>query len=119
VLAWSIAAALSARAAARTLPADAMPQLDREFHAFARAIPTDATLVGYLEAYQDAGSNMAVETFYAAQYALAPHVVEQRVGPEYLIVARGTARPGGDPRLDRYVELFEFPGGHRLFRRIR
>lgn len=112
-------AAAAACSAARTLPADAMPQLDREFRAFARAIPADATLVGYLEPYQDAGSNTAVETYYAAQYSLAPHVVEQRVGPEYLIVARGTARPGGDPRLDRYVELFQFPGGHRLFRRVR
>jgi hypothetical protein len=56
---------------------------------------------------------------YAAQFALTPRVVVARTGPEFLIVARDTARPNGDPRLDGYHLAASLPNGHRLFRRPR
>jgi len=116
VLAWCVAAAWTGLAQARRLPPDLMPRLDQEFHAFARVLPSD-TVIGYLEPYRNGAADAAVQMQYAAQYALAPHVIVPHVGPDFLIVARDTARPGGDSRLANYVEVLEIPGGHRLFRR--
>jgi hypothetical protein len=94
-----------------------MARLDGEFRPFAELLPPGATTIGYLEQYDGAGSDEVVRTYYAAQYALAPIVVEPRVGAEFVIVARGTARPDGDPRLEPYHVAAALPTGHRLFRR--
>lgn len=93
-----------------------MGGLEAEFGLFARELPPTGE-IGYLEAY-DGGSEEAVRVHYAAQYALVPRVVIGRVGPEFLIVARGTAGPDGDPRLDGYFRVATFPSGHRLFRKL-
>jgi hypothetical protein len=111
-------AAVAGLLEARRQPLDPMPELQRQFSAFDRYLPRRG-VVGYLEAFENAGDIEAVRMHYAAQYTLVPRVVVPRVGPEFLIVARGTERPGGDPRLDGYYRVATAPGGHRLFRRSR
>lgn len=114
---WSLLAAGSALRAARALPPDPMARLEAEFRALVPELPPSGE-VGYLERYEDGGSVDAVRTHYAAQYALAPRVVRGRTGQEYVIVAEGTERPGGDPRLRGYVQVARTPAGHRVFRRF-
>lgn len=117
LLAWCLLAAVSALRDARAHEPDPIADLDEEFRSFAWALPARG-VIGYLDRHEDAGSEEAVRMWYAAQYALAPRVIEGRVGPELLIVARGAARPGEDPRLAGYFEVWSTPGGHRLFRRL-
>ena len=117
LLAWGVAAAAGGLQDARALPDDPMARLDAEFRPFASLLPPGTAAVGYLEQYGDSGSDDAVRTYYAAQYALAPIVVESRVNAEFVIVARGAARPGGDDRLAPYQVVAALPTGHRLFRR--
>ncbi len=116
LLLWSLAVAASGLQATLALGRDPMAQLDAEFRVFAPYLPP-VGVIGYLEGYVDGGSPEAVRMHYAAQYSLAPRVVVGRIEGEFLIVARGAARPDGDPRLDGFHLVAEFPGGHRLFRR--
>lgn len=97
-------------------PPDLIADLDAEFSSLAEHLPPRG-LVGFLDRYEDGGTDDAARTWYTAQYALVPRVLVSRVGPEYLIVARGTARPEGDPRLDGYTHIETVAGGHRLYRR--
>ena len=116
VLAWCVIAALAGMLEARDQPADAMPELDAQFRAFAAQLPARGT-VGFLEPLQNAGTPEAVQVYYAAQFALVPRVVVARVGPPFLIVPRGAARGDDDPRLAGYFRIASSRGGHRLFRR--
>ncbi len=114
---WSLLAAGSAVRAARALPSDPMARLEAEFRVLIPDLPPVGE-VGYLERY-DGGSEESVRMHYAAQYALAPRVVAGRItGQEFVIVAEGTERPGGDPRLKGYVPVARTPVGHRVFRRF-
>lgn len=117
LLAWCVTAAAAGLQDARALPDDPMARLDAEFLPFASLLPPDTATIGYLEQHDGAGSDDVVRTYYAAQYALAPIVVEPRVGAAFVIVARGTARPDGDERLEPYQVVAALPTGHRLFRR--
>jgi len=74
--------------------------------------------IGYLERYVEGGSEDAVRIHYAAQYALAPRVIRARTGQEFVIVAAGHDRPGGDVRLRGYAPVASSPAGHRVFRRF-
>ena len=114
LLAWCLFAAVSALRLSLNRPADPMAVLEAEFKPFAFELPPFAT-VGYLE--QRDGGEYAVRMHYAAQYALAPRVVVGRVGPEFMIVARGTAQPD-DPRLEGFYPVARLANGHRLFRRL-
>ena len=118
VFAWCLLAAVTTFLNVRHRPADqwSIAALDVEFRALAARLPSRGT-VGYLEAHTDPGSPRAVATYYAAQYALAPLVIDRHPTHELLIVARDTARPGGDPRLDGFVLVGSVPGGHHLYRR--
>lgn len=113
---WSLLAAGSALRATRALPLDPMARLEAEFRALAPDLPPFGE-VGYLERYEGGGSVDAVRAHYAAQYALAPRVIVGRTGQEFVIVAEGTERPGGDPRLRGYFRVAGTPAGHRIFRR--
>lgn len=117
LLVWCLLAATSALREGLARDADPIAGLDQEFRALEFDLPARG-IVGYLEAYEDAGTDAAVRIYHAAQYALAPRVVVGRVGPEFLIVARGTARPGGDQRLDGYYHVATFPNEHRVYRRL-
>lgn len=116
LLTWCVLAAVSALLDARSRARDPVPQLDAVFSSFAPELPLRGQ-IGFLEPY-DGGSEDLVRTHYVAQYALIPRLVIAQVGPEFLIVSPGTARPGGDRRLDGFYPVAEFPGGHRLYRRL-
>ena len=115
-LAWGLLAALSALETARSLDPDPTAELEAAFRPLASELPATGT-IGYLEHYATAGSDAEVRRYYAAQYALAPLVIVSRTGPEYLLVAAGTADPAGDARLDGYVLAALFPNEHRVYRR--
>ena len=114
---WALVAAGAAVRAALAMPADPMGRLESEFLPLAPYLPPRGE-VGYLERFENAGSDEAVRTHYAAQYALVPRVVMPRVGQEFVIVARDTARPGGDSRLDGYFLVTSAPSGHSVYRRL-
>lgn len=114
---WALVAAGAAVRAALAMPADPMGQLESEFLPLGPYLPPRGE-VGYLEPFEDAGGDDAVRTHYAAQYALVPRVVMARVGQEFVIVARDSARPGGDSRLDGYFLVTRAPSGHSLYRRL-
>jgi hypothetical protein len=116
LLVWCLLAAASAFRVALARDRDPIARLDEEFRALVFDLPTRG-VIGYLEPYEDAGSNAAIRAYYAAQYALAPRVLVGRVGPEFLIVPHGTPRPGGDPRLDGYDLVATSPSQHRVYRR--
>jgi hypothetical protein len=115
LLTWCLAAAVSALLTAARQPRDPMPELEASFAPFVIELPASG-VVGYLEA--PVGGAEAERAYYAAQYALVPRVIVARTGPEFLIVARGTAREGGDPRLEGYFPIRHLPNGHRLFWRL-
>jgi len=115
VLGWCLVAAF--QAFQRSHPSDLIADLDAEFSLLAEHLPPRGP-VGFLDRYEDGGTDDAVRSWYTAQYALAPRVLVSRIGPEYLIVARGAARPAGDPRLGGYTHIETVAGGHRLYRRI-
>ena len=117
LLVWSLLAAISTVRDGLARDADPVAALDSEFRALVFDLPASG-LVGYLEAHSDAGSDAAVRMYFVAQYALVPRVVVGRAGPEFLIVARGTDRPGGDSRLDGYHQVASSPSGHRVYRRL-
>ncbi|HEY6506722.1 MAG TPA: hypothetical protein VIY56_01835 [Vicinamibacterales bacterium] len=114
---WALVAAGAAVRAALAMPADPMAQLEAEFLPLATYLPPRGE-VGYLEPFEDAGGDDAIRTYYAAQYALVPRVVMSRVGPEFVIVARDTAKPTGDSRLDGYFLVTRAPSGHSVYRRL-
>lgn len=116
-VAWALIASFGALRGAWAQPPDAMARLQAEFSQLARDLPPRGE-VGYLERFEDAGAEDAVRAHYAAQYALVPRVVVSRIGLEFLVVAEGAARPGGDPRLDGYFLVSVTPEGHRVFRRL-
>jgi hypothetical protein len=117
LLVWCVLAAAGALRDGLTREPDPMAGLDAEFSALVFDLPAHGE-IGYLERYENPGADDAVRMHYAAQYALAPRVIVRRVGPEFLIVARGTARPGGDPRLEGYYPVATFPSEHRVYRRF-
>ena len=117
LLVWSLLAAISTVRDGLATAADPIAELESEFLALVFDLPTSG-VIGYLEAYGDAGTDAAVRTYFAAQYALVPRVIVGRAGPEFVIVARGTERPGGDSRLDGYHLVASFPSGHRVYRRL-
>ena len=114
LLAWCLAAALSALLTALRQPRDPMAELEASFAPFAFELPPFGE-IGYLEAA--VGGDEAERTYYAAQYALVPRVIVARTGPEFLIVAGGSERER-DPRLEGYFLARPLPNGHRLFRRL-
>jgi hypothetical protein len=116
LFAWCFFAAGSALQRSLARAPDPMATLEAEFLPFVVELPATGE-IGYLEPYSGS-TEETVRMHYAAQYALTPRVVSARTGPEFLIVARGMARPDGDPRLDGYDLAASFPSGHRLFRRV-
>jgi hypothetical protein len=116
---WSVWAAATGGRASATRPADPwqVAAYDREFRTLVPEVAPSGT-IGYLEAFEDPGGAPAVAMYYAAQYSLAPRVLERQLVHDFLLVARGTADPRGDPRLNGFVPVASAPGGHVLYRRF-
>jgi len=112
---WCIAAAAMNVAFVPT-PRHAIADLEAEFAALIPHLPPRGE-VAFLEHHHAPGSEDAVRTWYTAQYALSPRIVVARLGPEFLIAARGTVHPDGDARLEGYVRIHTGPGGHDIYRR--
>jgi hypothetical protein len=117
LLGWCVVASTSSARTAAPSGISPIVALDAEFAALARHLPARGE-VGFLDRYVGAGEEDAVRAWFTAQYALAPRIVVSRTGPEFLIVARGAANPGGDERLNGYSMLQSVDGGHRLFRKV-
>jgi hypothetical protein len=116
LLIWCLVAAFSTLRYAES-PSHPVADLDAEFRSLVEHLPSRG-VIGFLDPHEDATEIDGGLTWFIAQYALAPRVVVSRVGPEFVIVARGTARPGGDSRLDGYAHVTSVDGDHRLYRRV-
>ena len=115
-MAWCLAAAVyNVRTAWN--PRHPIADLEAQFSALIPHLPTRGE-VGFLEHHDAPGTADAARTWYTAQYALSPRLVVSRLGPEFLIVAAGTAHPDGDRRLEGYVHIHTVPGRHQLYRRL-
>jgi hypothetical protein len=114
---WALVAAGAGLRAALAMPPDSMGLLEAEFLPLASYLPPRGE-VGYLEPFEDLPGDDGVRSHYAAQYALVPRVVVAEEGKEFVIVARDTARPGGDSRLDRYFLVTRAASGHSVYRRL-
>jgi hypothetical protein len=87
--------------------------LDSELQTLAPILPRAGT-IAYLEHSTRPADADVVQTFYVAQYALAPRVLVRNMKPPFLIVLRDHAAQD-DPRLNGYRLFDGVPGGHRVF----
>jgi len=87
--------------------------LDTELQTLARILPRTSS-IAYLEHFSRPADPDVVQTFYVAQYALAPRVLVRNMKPPFLIVLRDHAAQN-DPRLNGYRLFDDVPGGHRVF----
>jgi hypothetical protein len=116
VLVWSLLSVVAAWRAATTRGADPVAALETEFRTLARSLPSSGP-VGFLPYAVDEDRADRVMTYYVAQYALAPRVVERRTDLEFVIVARDALRPGVDQRIAGFVPIASSRDGHRLYQR--
>lgn len=87
--------------------------VDAELQTLARILPR-AGRIAYLEHSTRPADADVVQTFYVAQYALAPRVLVRNMKPPFLIVIRDHAARD-DPRLHGYRLFDSVPAGHRVF----
>ena len=113
---WSQRTVPAARGAAPTPAPAPGSNLETEFRTLARSLPSSGP-VGFLPYAVDDDRADRVMTYYVAQYALAPRVVERRTDLEFVIVARDALRPGVDERLAGFVPIASSHDGHRLYQR--
>jgi hypothetical protein len=106
---------MSALHVARARGHDPMAEQDADFRWLQPDLPPLGT-IGFLQPF-NGWNDDTVRLHYAAQYSLAPRVVVEARDEEFIIVAKGTERPDGEPRLEGYVRVTTLPSGHRLFRR--
>lgn len=116
VVVWALVSVVAACRNAIMRGPDPVAALETQFRTLSRALPP-AVPVGFLR--YDSGDDRAerVMTYYVAQYALAPHLVEMRTDLEFLIVAPDAARPGGDVRLVGFVPIATSKEGFSLYQR--
>ena len=87
--------------------------LDAELQTLARILPRTGP-IAYLEHATRPADADVIQTFYVAQYALAPRILVRNMKPPFLIVIRDHAAPD-DPRLNGYQLFDRVPAGHRVF----
>ena len=90
--------------------------LDAELQTLGRVLPR-AGPIAYLEHSTRSADADVIQTFYVAQYALAPRVLVRNMKPPFLIVIRDHAAQN-DPRLNGYRLFDSVPAGHRVFIRV-
>jgi hypothetical protein len=116
VLLWAVVSAAATLRNAAMQAANPVTSLEAQFRALALALPPSGA-IGFLEYGVDDASSDRVMVYYAAQYALAPRMVEKRTDLEFLVVARDALRPGVDERLTDFELITSSTEGHRLYRR--
>ncbi len=116
VVVWSLVSVIAASRSAIARGPDPVASLDTEFRTLSRALPPSVP-VGFLRYESDDDRADRVMTYYVAQYALAPHLVEKRTDLEFLIVAPDAPRPGGDVRLAGFVPVATSKQGFSVYQR--
>ncbi len=116
VLLWAVVSAAATLRNAAMQAANPVTAIEAQFRALAPALPPSGT-IGFLEYGVDDTSADHLMVYYAAQYALAPRLVEKRTDLEFLVVARDALRPGVDERLSGFELVTSSTEGHRLYRR--
>lgn len=116
VVVWALVSVIAACRSAVMRGADPIATLDGEFRSLSHALPPSG-LVGFLRYDMDDDRADRVMTYYVAQYALAPRVVEKRTDVEFLIVAPEAARPRGDGRLIGFVPIATSKEGYAVYQR--
>jgi hypothetical protein len=97
-------------------PADPIVSLEAEFQALAPALPPSGA-VGFLRFHVDDDRADRLRVFYAAQYALAPRLIQKRTDLELLIVVPDALRPGVDDRLADFTVVASSKTGYRVYQR--
>jgi hypothetical protein len=116
VVVWAFVSVIIAGRNALARGPDPVAALDREFRSLSRAIPPSVP-VGFLRYDIDDDRADRVMTYYVAQYALAPHLVEKRTDLEFVVVAPDAPRPGGDVRLTGFVPIATSRRGFSVYQR--
>ena len=108
---WAIVAAFGAVRGARAQPPDPMAQLEAEFSTLPGS-PAAGEVVTSSPMRTPGGGCRACALCGAVRAGAA--VVLSRVGHEFMIVAHGMPRPGGDPRLDGFPGVGDARGSPGL-----
>ena len=93
-----------------------MAALEAEFRSLSHALPPSRP-VGFLRYEIDDDRADRVMTYYVAQYALAPRVVEKRTDLEFMIVAPDAVRAGVDDRLAGFMPIATSKEGYSVYQR--
>ena len=116
VVVWALVSVIAASRNAIMRGADPVAALETQFRALSHALPPSGP-VGFLRYEADDDRADRVMTYYVAQYALAPHVVEKRTDLEFVIVAPDAVRPGVDDRLAGFVPIATSKEGYSVYQR--
>jgi hypothetical protein len=116
VVVWALVSVIAACRNAIMRGADPVASLETEFRTLSRALPPSSR-VGFLRYDSDDDRADRVMTYYVAQYALAPRLVEKRTDLEFLLVAPDALRPGGDVRLAGFVPIATSKEGYSVYQR--
>ena len=116
VVVWALVSVITACRNAVGRGPDPVAAIETEFRTLSRALPP-AVPVGFLRYDSDDDRADRVMTYYVAQYALAPRLVEKRTDLEFLLVAPDAVRPGEDARLDGFVPVAASKEGYRVYQR--
>jgi hypothetical protein len=116
VVVWVLVSVIAACRNALLRGADPVAALETEFRTLSHVLPPSGP-VGFLRYEADDDRADRVMTYYVAQYALAPRVVEKRSDLEFVIVAPDALRSGVDDRLAGFMPIATSRQGYRVYRR--
>jgi hypothetical protein len=116
VVVWALVSVIAVSRNAIVRGTDPVAALETEFRALSHALPRSGP-VGFLRYEADDDRADRVMTYYMAQYALAPHVVEKRTDLEFVIVAADAMRRGVDDRLAGFMPIATSKEGYSVYQR--
>lgn len=116
VVVWVLVSVIAACRNALMRGADPVAALETEFRTLSHALPPSGP-IGFLRYEADDDRADRVMTYYVAQYALAPRVVEKRSDLEFVIVAPDALRSGVDDRLAGFMPIATSRQGYRVYQR--
>jgi hypothetical protein len=115
-----VVAAVTGLVSTRSQPRSAQASLIGELGALEADLP-GREAVGYFDPGGDDhvqiadGDRTVATPLHVAQYVFAPRLVRAGLGPDRLVVRRGSA--GGDPDVPGYEPIGRWSGEHRVYRR--